>query len=83
LRLRKCRRERPGEYVRDFFRNYLHDEELDKYVYPSVTDMVQELGWMTLETRRQISRLVNFHSRERAERDGRQFQGSLARGVYI
>jgi hypothetical protein len=49
-----------------YFRSYI--EETDKYVYPSVSDMVQELGWMKLEEKRQIFRLVNFHRMEHGQK---------------
>jgi hypothetical protein len=39
---------------------HIYDEVKDKYEYPSVTKMVQELGWMPLYKRRQVTRLVNF-----------------------
>jgi hypothetical protein len=43
------------------YKNFVYDEVKNKYEYPSVTKMVQELGWLPLVTRRQVSRLVNFH----------------------
>jgi hypothetical protein len=43
------------------YKNFVYDEVNDKYEYPSVTKMVQELGWLPLVKRRQLLRLVNFH----------------------
>jgi hypothetical protein len=52
---------RAARRVCGVYKNYVYDEVNDKYEYPSVTKMVQELGWLPLVTRRQVSRLVNFH----------------------
>jgi hypothetical protein len=49
------------------------------YEYLSVTRIVQELGWLPLEKRRQITRLVNFHNGQA----GWSLVPGVNRGVYF
>jgi hypothetical protein len=39
---------RAAKRVCGFYKNYVYDEVNNKYEYPSVTKMVQELGWLPL-----------------------------------
>jgi hypothetical protein len=49
---------------------------------PSVSGMVQELGWFALESRRQILRLVNFHRVVNGQKGWSSVPG-VTKGVYL
>jgi hypothetical protein len=63
------------------YKNYVYDEVNNKYEYPSVTKMVQELGWLPLVTRRQVSRLVIFYRVVHGQMGWSSVPG-VSRGVY-
>jgi hypothetical protein len=72
---------RAARRVCGVYRNFVYDEVINKYEYPSVTKMVQELGWLPLVSRRQVSRLVNFHRVVHGQMGWASVLG-VSRGVY-
>jgi hypothetical protein len=79
LELEKVQK-RAARRVCGHYRNFVFDEVNNKYEY-RVIKMVQELGWLPLVTRRQITRLMNFH-RVVHDQKGWSSVPGVSRGVY-